>query len=138
MCKHPKTDWWLLHEYAKVLKNTGNSTNALLLMYQAAASNPRIESMVTLFLDISTLSKENNNLENSRNHLYLTLYVREKQEWKITEELLSQINDLNKEIGNDSKPKSLFEALKLCREVWNSTSSSNSIVNNTIPTNPKK
>ncbi|OMF59530.1 MULTISPECIES: hypothetical protein [unclassified Paenibacillus] len=138
LCKHPKTDWWLLHEYAKVLKNTGNSTNALLLMYQAAASNPRIESMVTLFLDISTLSKENNNLENSRNHLYLTLYVREKQEWKITEELLSQINDLNKEIGNDSKPKSLFEALKLCREVWNSTSSSNSIVNNTIPTNPKK
>ncbi|WP_379142564.1 tetratricopeptide repeat protein [Paenibacillus sp. sgz500992] len=138
LCKHPKADWWLLHEYAKVLKNTDNSTKALSLMYQAAASNPKIESMVTLFLDISILSKENNNLENSRNHLYLTLYVREKQEWKVTEELLSQIIYLNKEIGNDNKPKNLFEALKLCKEVWNSNPDSTRVINNTVLTNPKK
>lgn len=137
LCSHPKADWWLLHEYAKVLRDKGNLTKALLLMYQAASGNPRLESMVTLFLDISILCKENNNPEIARNHLYLTLYVREKKEWKVAEELLSQIDYLNKELGNDNKPKTLYEALKLCKEVWNSTSNSNGVISKRITSNYK-
>ncbi|SLK17358.1 MULTISPECIES: tetratricopeptide repeat protein [unclassified Paenibacillus] len=118
LCSHPNPDWWLLHEYAKVLRDKGEPSKAINLMYKAAANNSRLESMVTLFLDISILCKENNNLEISRNHLYLTLYVREKYEWKIAEDLLSRINNINNQIGNNSKPNSLSEALKLCRDVW--------------------
>lgn len=118
LCAHPNADWWLLYEYAKVLRDKGQPLKAINLMYKAAVSNPRLESMVTLFLDISSLCKENNDLEISRYHLYLTLYVREKYEWKIAEDLLSRINNINNEIGNNYKPHSLNEALKLCRDVW--------------------
>ena len=58
LCSGYKPDWWMLHEYAKVVRDTGRREDALKLMYQAASGHSKLESMVSLFSDIGMLCKE--------------------------------------------------------------------------------
>lgn len=119
LCSRYRPDWWMLHEYAKVVRDTGRSEYALKLMYQAASSNPKLESMVTLFVDIGMLCKKMEQYNEARAHLVLCKYIRSEKGWSVPESIMDTINDLDKIIGNNDKPSSLKEALSLCRTKWN-------------------
>jgi len=118
LCDRYKPDWWILHEYAKVVRETGRSENALKLMYQAASNHPKLESMVSLFVDIGMLCKEMGQYEEARAHLVLCKYIRNEKGWNIPESVTDTINELDKIIGNNDKPSSLKEALNNCRNKW--------------------
>jgi tetratricopeptide (TPR) repeat protein len=118
LCNRYKPDWWILHEYAKVVRETGRSENALKLMCQAASNHPKLESMVSLFVDIGMLCKEMEQHEEARAHLVLCKYIRNEKGWSVPESVTDTINELNKIIGNSDKPSSLKEALGLCRTEW--------------------
>lgn len=79
LCSGYKPDWWLLHEYGKVVRDLGRGEDALKLMYQAASSHSKLTSMVTLFVDIAMLCKGMGKYEEARAHLVLCKYVREEQ-----------------------------------------------------------
>lgn len=119
LCNRYKPDWWILHEYAKVVRETGRSENALKLMYQAASNHPKLESMVSLFVDIGMLCKEMEQNEEARAHLVLCKYIRNEKGWSVPESITDTINELDKIIGNKDQPSSLKEALSLCRTKWN-------------------
>ncbi|MCD6398887.1 MAG: hypothetical protein J7L08_03095 [Candidatus Aenigmarchaeota archaeon] len=118
LCNRYKPDWWILHEYAKVVRETGRSENALKLMYQAASNHPKLESMVSLFVDIGMLCKEMGQYEEARVHLVLCKYIRNEKGWRVPESVTDTINELDKIIGNKDQPSSLKEALGLCRTEW--------------------
>jgi len=113
-----KPDWWMLHEYAKVVRDIGRREDALKLMYQAASGHSKLESMVSLFVDIGILCKELGKYEEARAHLVLCKYVRNEKGWTVPEPIINTVNDLNKIIGNNSEPSSLKEALSTCRTEW--------------------
>ena len=119
LCSRYKPDWWLLHEYAKVVRDTGRIEDALKLMYQAASSNPKLESMVSLFADIGMLCKTLELYDDARAHLALYEYIRKEKGWRVPESITDTINELNRIIGNNDKPSSLKESLSLCRTKWN-------------------
>ena len=119
LCSRYRPDWWMLHEYAKVVRDTGRSEYALKLMYQAASNNPKLESMVTLFVDIGMLCKKMEQYNEARAHLVLCKYIRNEKGWSVPESIMDTINELDKIIGNNDKPSSLKEALSLCRTKWN-------------------
>lgn len=119
LCSRYRPDWWMLHEYAKVVRDTGRSEYALKLMYQAASNNPKLESMVSLFVDIGMLCKKIERYEEARTHLVLCKYIRNEKGWSVPESVTDTINELDKIIGNNDKPSSLKEALSLCRTKWN-------------------
>jgi len=118
LCDRYKPDWWILHEYANVVRETGRRENALKLMYRAASANRKLESMVSLFVDIGMLCKEMELYREARDHLLLCVYVREEEGWSIAESITNTISDLNKIIGDNDKPPSLKEALSFCRTEW--------------------
>ncbi|MEN6319371.1 MAG: tetratricopeptide repeat protein [Syntrophaceae bacterium] len=118
LCNRYKPDWWLLHEYAIVVRDAGRSDEALKIMYQAARSNPKLESTVSLFADIGMLCKKMEQYENAIAHLVLCKHTRNEKGWNVPESITSTINELDNIIGNDVKPSSLKEALKLCRTKW--------------------
>ena len=118
LCTRYKPDWWILHEYAKVVRETGRSENALKLMYQAASNHPKLESMVSLFLDIGMLCKKMEQYNEARAHLVLCKYIRSEKGWSIPESITDTINELDKIIGNNDRPSSLKEALSFCRTKW--------------------
>ena len=118
LCSSHNCDWWLFHEYAKVVRDLGKSEVALKLMYQAASRNSKLELMVSLFEDIGMLCKEMGKNEEARIHLILCNNVRHEQNWSINESALSNINELNGIIGNSDEPNSLKEALNICRSYW--------------------
>jgi pentatricopeptide repeat protein len=118
LCNRYKPDWWILYEYAKVVRETRRSENALKLMYQAASNHPKLESMVSLFVDNGMLCKEMEQYEEARVHLVLCKYIRNEKGWNIPESVTDTINELDKIIGSDDKPSSLKEALGLCRTAW--------------------
>ena len=54
-------------------------------MYQAAIGNSKLESMVSLFVDIGILCKELGKYEEARAHLVLCKYIRTLTSTKIRE-----------------------------------------------------
>ena len=118
LCSGYKPDWWMLHEYAKVVRDIGRREDALKLMYQAASGHLKLESMVSLFVDIGMLCKELGKYEEARPHLVLCKYVRNEKGWTVPEPIINTVNDLNKIIGNNKEPSSLKEALSICRSEW--------------------
>lgn len=118
LCSRDKADWWILYEYAKVLRASGRNDEALKLMYKAANGHSKLESMVSLFSDIGTLCKEMEKYEEARVHLVLCKYVRMGKGWSVAEFLTDIIDDLNKIIGNKNEPPSLKDALNACRSEW--------------------
>lgn len=117
LCRRPNADWWLLHEYAKVLQAQGHKEHALRLMYQAANSHHKLESMVTLFLDIGLLCHEMEKYKEARAHLVLCKYIRENKGWRIPEQIISTISAIN-QLLNNSEPSSQKEAYDICRSEW--------------------
>ena len=118
LCSRHKPDWWMLHEFAKVVIDTGRSEHALKLMYQAASNHPKLESMVSLFVDIGMLCKKIERYEEARAHLVLCKYIRNEKGWSVPESITNTIYELDKIIGNDDKPSSLKKALGLCQTIW--------------------
>jgi len=113
-----KPGWWMLHEYAKVVRDIGRREDALRIMYQAASGHSKLESMVSLFVDIGILCKELGKYEEARDHLVLCKYVRNEKGWTVPEPIINTVDDLNKIIGNNKEPSSVKEALSICRTEW--------------------
>jgi len=118
LCSSYKPDWWLFHEYAKVVRDIGRKEDALKLIYQAASGHSKLESMVSLFVDIGMLCKDLGKYEEARAHLVLCKYVRNEKGWTVPESIINTVSDLNKIIGNNKEPSSLKEALSICRSEW--------------------
>jgi tetratricopeptide (TPR) repeat protein len=118
LCSGYKPDWWMLYEYAKVVRDIGRRENGLKLMYQAASGHSKLESMVSLFVDIGMLCKELGKYEEARAHLVLCKYVRNEKGWTVPGPIINTVDDLNNIIGNNKEPSSLKEALSICRSEW--------------------
>lgn len=118
LCSGYKPDWWMLYEYAKVVRDIGRREDALKLMYQAASGYSKLESMVSLFVDIGMLCKELGKYEEARAHLVLCKCVRNEKGWTLPESIINIVNDLNRIIGNNKEPSSLKEAISICRSEW--------------------
>lgn len=118
LCSRDKPDWWLLHEYARVVRDIGRREDALKLMYRAANSNQKLESMVSLFADIGMLCKTLDLYGKARDHLILCKCIRNEKGWSVPESITDTVSALDKIIGNKNKPSSLKEALSLCRTTW--------------------
>ncbi len=83
LCDKAHSEWWILHEYAKVLKELGKQDLALKVMCKAATESRRLESLVSLFADIGTLCMEMGNKEAARNHFLLCKMIRQEHGWSI-------------------------------------------------------
>jgi tetratricopeptide (TPR) repeat protein len=119
LCVGPKPDWWLLHEYGKVVRDQGRNEDALKLLCRAAINHSKLPSMVTLFIDIGMSYKDMDDNQTARAHLVLSRCIREKQGWTLPKAMIDDISSLNQSIDDDKEPKSLEEALHICRAKWN-------------------
>lgn len=118
LCSGYKPDWWLLHEYAKVVRYTGRKEDALRLMYKAANVHSKLETMVSLFEDIGMLCKEMGENEEALSHLILCKNIRYEKNWSVSDSVLNSILELNKVIVNYIEPSSTKEALRICQNCW--------------------
>ena len=118
LCSGNKADWWLLHEYGKVVKDLERRADALKLMCLAARSNSKLESMITLFADIGMLCIEIEDYQAARAHILLNRYIRDEQGWASPKAIMDTIDSLNQSIGDGKEPDSLAEALRICRIKW--------------------
>ncbi len=118
LCSVRKPDWWLLHEYARVIKDKGDNKTAIKLMCQAANSNTKLDLMVTLFHEMGLLFKEIGKRDVARAHLVLSSLIRQEQEWSVPRIISDSIAELNSIIGNTDIPASIKDAISLCRKEW--------------------
>ncbi|MEW6006501.1 MAG: tetratricopeptide repeat protein [Stygiobacter sp.] len=117
-------DWWLLHEYGRVLTNIGDRGNALQNFYLAASKSFKLENSVKLFYDISALCIELERYPEAAAHLYLTKFLRESKGWGIPDEINSSFQTLADKKINISYPD-LKSALNECKKFWSSESDNN-------------
>lgn len=110
-----RPDWWILQEYARVLKDLGHKEEALKKMYLAANSTFKLELIVTLLLDIGLMLKELSRYGEAKAHFYLCKHIREKNGWSVPDELMKQISELG-------APYDFETALKICKAEWKKSS----------------
>jgi len=127
LCSIYRPDWWLLYDYAKVLKQLDRKEEALKLMYQAAAGNPNLGTLVTLFLDIGDLCRELGLNEEARAHYILCQLIRSKKQWSISSLLTDNISELNEILENNNFPKTIKEVLDICKQYWGKLSNKKKI-----------
>lgn len=118
LCSGNRPDWWLLHEYAKVIRDSGRKENALKLMYKAANSNPKLDLMVSLFEEIGTLCMEMEMNEEALAHLILCKNIRYENEWSVPDSVLHGILDLDKIIVDYTELTNPKDVLRICRNYW--------------------
>ena len=118
LCHIYKSDWWLLHEYAKVIRDFGRKEEALQIMYLAARINVKFETMVSLLIDIGLLCKDLKKYEIARAHFILCKLIRNKKSWSIPESLENNIMELNNIINNEEMSVSFENALEICQKEW--------------------
>ena len=120
LCSNKSVDWWLLHEYSRVVRDKGDFDQALKLMYRAAKSNRKLELMVSLFQEIGLLCMQKGKNEVARTHITLSSLIRDQQEWSVLDINSNTILELNSKIGNTDAPKTIKQALEYCNEEWDS------------------
>lgn len=119
LCKRKQTDWWLLHEYAIVVRDLGRKEDALTLMCTAALNNPKLEMMVSMFVDMGELCLDLGKSTEAKDHFHLAKLVREENGWSMPQSLL--IGLAKTATTTESKETTLREAFKRCRAFWNLT-----------------
>jgi tetratricopeptide (TPR) repeat protein len=117
LCQNKKLDWWILHQYANLLKNSDKKELSLVKMYHAASIAYKIESIVTLLHDISLLCKELNRMEESYYHIMLHKLIREKKGWLVKEDVNQLINEVGSTL-NITASLEYREVLMKCKSFW--------------------
>jgi len=118
LCNNKWVDWWLLYEYANVIKALNRKEEALKMMYNAAIGKGKTELKVSLFAEIGMLCKELEYKENAIMHLLLSKYIREDNDWSVNENVINAINSLKETLSNDDLPSNIKDSLNLCRQIW--------------------
>jgi len=124
LCQGKYPDWWLLHEYANVLvcsSDLSKKERSLIIMFEAASLARKLETCVNLYEDISSLCTELGRLEEARDHLQLSIFVRQNNGWNVSDEIKSKLVDLNKNVGESSQNQNLQQTLSLCKKHWSKT-----------------
>lgn len=118
LCISPRPDWWILHDYGKLLIGYGREDESLAILCKAAIANPSLKSSVSLLCDLGGLYQKLGKYEIARAHLLLCKYVRTEQGWNITSQLQDTINHLNTCIHGTPEPSSVKDALSICKNEW--------------------
>jgi len=116
LCEVQRPDWWMLKEYADVLKDLGRKDDALEIMLFAAQARQDPGLMVVLFEAIGDLFYERGNKENAALHYQLTKLIREDKAWKVPDSLNDKLSGLSTDGFTISI--SLEEVFQKCQAIW--------------------
>lgn len=110
-----KSDWWLLHEYGKLLLKQNKVDDALSCFIKAALTPPmKLELKVSLVTDIGDLFLLSKRNDYALPHLLLAKSVREEQGWS-----LGDINDKISTISGTTEGKEEKRTLlNKCKAIW--------------------
>lgn len=114
-----QNEWWLLCEYAEILKNNGDKDVALKFYCLAALSCRKFEMMVKMVEEIGKFCIELDYPADALNHLIFAKLIREKNQWGIKYELINNIDILKAKVESYVEPTSLEDAQKKCKKFWN-------------------
>lgn len=115
-----KPDWWMLHEYAKVLKELNEDKESLVMMCSAALKNSKLQNMISLFEDIGIMCEKMYLYEEAKSHYVLCRHIRSENDWQIPSQLLEDITSISNIVQNENEQKTLKEAYFDCKRFWKS------------------
>jgi tetratricopeptide (TPR) repeat protein len=116
ICNTGRPEWWILHEYARLLQELGKPHEALRLMCKAAVSHKKLPLLVTLFSDIGFLCSTLHQTEHATHHFQLCRSIRQEQGWSIPHSIEMALISVDND-PNQVSP-GLKESLAKCRVFW--------------------
>ncbi len=118
LCSIRRPDWWLLHEYGKVLNDSDNKKDALQKFCQAALLCSKLTMLVKLFQDIGDLCVHFNQKEEALYHYQLVKLIRLENNWPIPSIINSSLQALEKENSSINVPQNTSSCLIACKKLW--------------------
>lgn len=107
-------DWFILRDYATILKKVGRMDDARNMYYRAMESRQKPDMMVGLFEDIGDYHMEMADAEKALDFYMFTKMIKETNSKEITGKIMEKISRLALDNLDYSPPKSIHEAKKRC------------------------
>lgn len=111
-------DWWMLHEYAKVLLKNGKEDKALKLMFKAAVAPGPVANKVSLFRDLADVIRRKGKTKDALLHYQLVRLIREEQGWLVSDDLTGSIKRLTEQEAGITLPANTGEGINACKKIW--------------------
>lgn len=118
LTKNGKGEWWMLHEYAKIMMELGKNDDAIKLMYRAGIAAGKLKNKVSLIHDIANILVIENKLKEALYHFVLTRNIREEEGWSISPELITNIEKLSSIHSDIEIPRESKKLFNYCKKIW--------------------
>jgi hypothetical protein len=118
LCTRRRPDWWLLHEYGKVLMDANKEQEALEKLCNASLLNSKLTMSIKLYQDIGKVFSHFNQKKDAFYHYLLVKLIRMENNWPVSLILNSELQILEKELDIINIPQDTNSCLKICREIW--------------------
>ncbi len=113
-----RVDWWMLHEYAKVLLKNGKEEDALKSMFKAAITLGPVTNKVSLFRDLADAMLRTQKPKEALYHYQLVRCIREEQGWFVSDELIEIIEQLKSKEQKVDLPTTSSDCIQTCKKTW--------------------
>ncbi|MEP2847448.1 tetratricopeptide repeat protein, partial [Ekhidna sp.] len=113
-----RADWWMLHEYAKLVLESGTKNEALKLMFRAGIAPGPMKNKVSLFNDIANLLSVKSRTREALIHYHLALNIRTDEGWSVPTELSENIEKINKIIPEFQQSEKTIDLFRNCKNIW--------------------
>ncbi len=118
LCRQ-RPDWWMLHEYANILKSLDKNDEALIMMCKAALACSKLQNMISLFENIGIICEKMYLYKEARAHHVLCKHIRIQNGWNLPSQLIEDISSINEILHNENEQKTLNGAYGECKLFWN-------------------
>ncbi len=113
-----RADWWMLHEYGKLLLESGKNNESLKLMFRAAIAPGPIKNKVSLFNDMANLLTAENRFREALIHYQLAWSIRTDEGWSIPSELSENIEKISTANPDYKQPERTKDLFRHCKGIW--------------------
>ena len=118
LTRNDRVDWWILHEYGKLLIKNDKSIAGFKMLLRAAAAPGPLINKISLISDLAQEFEKQNKTEEALYHFQLVKLIREENGWFVSDELIKRTENLKEDSENIVLPKRLKDILKLCKNTW--------------------
>ncbi|WP_291870403.1 hypothetical protein, partial [Maribacter sp.] len=118
LTRNDRVDWWILHEYGKLLIKNDKAIEGFKMLVRAAIAPGPLVNKISLIYDLAEEFEKQNKLKETLFHLLLVKLIREENRWFVSDQLKKRTDKLKETIEHVNVSNKVKDIFKACKDIW--------------------